>query len=86
MPRAFTSKRGLRAKSVTRFTRSPRRRKYCASCHANVTHKSLAAREKHLAELQCAACHSIVSGSEVEIDVTLPPGTNGEEGELRQER
>jgi predicted CXXCH cytochrome family protein len=65
----------LACKECHEVHRITKERKYCASCHANVAHKSLPARVKHLAELQCAACHSIVSGSEVEIDVTLPPGT-----------
>ena len=67
--------KGLGCKQCHAVHQITKEKKYCASCHANVTHKSLAAREKHLAELQCAACHSILSGSEVEIDVTLPPGT-----------
>jgi predicted CXXCH cytochrome family protein len=68
-------RKGLDCKQCHAVHQITKEKKYCASCHANVTHKSLPAREKHLAELQCAACHSVVSESRVEIDVTLPPGT-----------
>jgi predicted CXXCH cytochrome family protein len=46
-------------------------KKYCASCHADVSHKSLPVKGIHLARLQCVACHASVTGSGIEVDVTL---------------
>jgi predicted CXXCH cytochrome family protein len=44
--------------------------KYCASCHADVPHKSLPVKGIHLTRLRCVACHSSTS-SEIEVDVTV---------------
>jgi len=45
--------------------------KYCASCHADVPHKSLPVKGIHLTRLRCVACHSSVTSSEIEVDVTV---------------
>ena len=47
-------------------------KKYCASCHADVPHKSLPVKGIHLTRLQCVACHASVTASEIEVDVTVP--------------
>lgn len=67
--------KGLGCKECHAVHQITRERKYCASCHPSVAHNTLPAKATHLAELQCAACHSAIAASEVEIDVTLPPGT-----------
>ena len=44
----------------------------CASCHAKTTHETLPSREKHLAALNCSACHGIPEKSGITATVTLP--------------
>lgn len=68
-------KKGMQCKQCHAVHDVTKERKYCASCHPSVAHKSLPAREKHLAELHCVACHSRVSGSEIDVVVTIPPAT-----------
>jgi predicted CXXCH cytochrome family protein len=68
-------KKGMQCKECHAVHDVTKGRKYCASCHPTVAHKAVPAREKHLAELQCVACHSVVSGSGIDIAVTIPPGT-----------
>ena len=46
----------------------------CGSCHRNVAHKTLPSREKHLATLNCVACHGVLDRSRVEVTITLPKG------------
>jgi predicted CXXCH cytochrome family protein len=46
----------------------------CASCHSNVAHKALPSRGKHLAALNCVACHSKLDKSWITATVTLPKG------------
>ncbi|MBP1730160.1 MAG: cytochrome c family protein [Deltaproteobacteria bacterium] len=67
-------KKGMQCKDCHAVHDVTKERKYCASCHPGVTHKSLPAREKHLTELQCTSCHSMVSGSGIDIAITIPPG------------
>jgi predicted CXXCH cytochrome family protein len=47
-------------------------KKYCASCHADVPHKSLPVKGIHLTRLQCVACHTSITASEIEVDITVP--------------
>lgn len=46
----------------------------CASCHADVAHKTLPSRNKHLATLNCVACHGKLDKSGITTTVTLPKG------------
>lgn len=44
-------------------------RKTCLNCHANVSHRGLPAREKHLKALNCLACHSKVRAGNINISI-----------------
>src|SRR3989339_184916 len=46
----------------------------CASCHADVAHKTLPSINKHLATLNCVACHGKLDKSGITTTVTLPKG------------
>ena len=46
----------------------------CASCHPNVAHKALPSKGKHLATLNCVACHGKLDKSGITATVTLPKG------------
>ncbi len=72
--RSVHAEKGLECRECHAVHHITKEKKYCASCHANVAHKSLPGQEKHLAELQCAACHSVVSASTIEIDASIPAG------------
>jgi predicted CXXCH cytochrome family protein len=46
----------------------------CASCHPKVAHKALPSKAKHLATLNCVACHGRLDKSGITATVTLPKG------------
>lgn len=46
----------------------------CAACHSDVAHKTLPSRGKHLATLNCVACHGKLEKSGITATVTLPKG------------
>jgi len=46
----------------------------CISCHARDTHEKLPSRAKHLASLNCIACHGIPEKSGVTATIKLPAG------------
>src|SRR3989339_1574114 len=46
----------------------------CTSCHSQATHKNLPSRAKHLASLNCIACHGIPEKSGITATVKLPAG------------
>lgn len=46
----------------------------CTSCHAKASHENLPSRAKHLASLNCIACHGIPEKSGVTATVRLPEG------------
>jgi predicted CXXCH cytochrome family protein len=48
----------------------------CVSCHPNVAHKTLPSRAKHLATLNCVACHSKLDKSGITVTVKLPKGAS----------
>ncbi|MCG6533442.1 MAG: hypothetical protein L7F78_01850 [Syntrophales bacterium LBB04] len=64
-------KKGMGCKECHSVHYVNKEQKYCASCHADVPHKSLPVKGIHLTRLQCVACHSSVTASEIEVDVTV---------------
>jgi predicted CXXCH cytochrome family protein len=51
-------------------------RKYCVSCHGNVTHAALPSSKKHLKALVCIACHGKVDRTEIKVRLQV----KGEKG------
>jgi len=64
-------KKGVGCKECHAVHYITKEKKYCASCHADVRHKSLPVKEIHLGRLQCAACHAPVTASAIEVNVAI---------------
>ena len=50
--------------------------KGCTSCHSRATHEKLPSRAKHLATLNCLACHGIPEKSGITATIKLPVGAS----------
>jgi predicted CXXCH cytochrome family protein len=64
-------KKGVGCKECHAVHYINKEKKYCASCHVDIAHKSLPVKGIHLARLQCVACHASVTSSEIEVDITI---------------
>jgi predicted CXXCH cytochrome family protein len=69
--RSVHEKKGVGCKECHVVHYINKEKRYCASCHADVPHKSLPVKEIHLGRLQCAACHAPVTASEIEVDIAI---------------
>jgi len=69
--RSIHERKGVGCKQCHAVHYVNKEKKYCASCHADVPHKTLPVKGIHLTRLQCVACHASVTASEIEVDVTV---------------
>jgi predicted CXXCH cytochrome family protein len=69
--KSIHGKKGMECKQCHAVHYVNKEKKYCASCHADVPHKSLPVKGTHLARVQCVVCHASVTASEIEVDVTI---------------
>lgn len=70
--KSIHGKKGMGCKECHAVHYINKEKKYCASCHADVPHKSLPVKDIHLTRVQCVACHSAVTASEIEVSIAVP--------------
>ncbi len=82
--KSIHEKKGVACKECHAVHYINKEKKYCASCHAEISHRSLPVREIHMARLQCVACHAPVTASEIELNIAV--SGNKRIGKLKVDR
>jgi predicted CXXCH cytochrome family protein len=65
--RAIHKEKGLDCVECHNVHYLQKERRYCVSCHGNVTHGSLPSSRKHLKALVCIACHGKADKTEIRV-------------------